>query len=371
MSVGRPSRPGTADPKKVGREVAVAETVTLESWLDQTTAAAGDEAAAACEIVLALTEAGRAIAELLAAGPLAGSLAVVRKESGGGDAQKELDLRAHDLVVYALRGSPAAAVLSEEAEAPEPLTAGAPLVVAVDPLDGSSNIDTNVPVGTIFSILPALDAALPSAFLQPGWRQLAAGFLIYGPQTALVLSFGDGTAIFTREPASGRFLRTAERATIPSRAAEYAINGANERHWEEPVRLYVADCQAGAAGPRGVDFNTRWIAALVADAYRIMVRGGVYLYPADARPGYGSGRLRLIYEANPIALLVEQAGGAASDGRQPILDIVPTAPHQRSPLVFGAREEVAEVARYYHDPLVHAARAPLFGTRSLYRVSGN
>lgn len=342
----------------------MAEAVTLETWLERTTAAAG-------RIVLALTEAGQAIAGLVAAGPLAGSLAAVRKESGGGDAQKELDVRAHDLVLDALRGMPAAAVLSEEAEEPEPLAPGAPLVVAIDPLDGSSNIDTNAPVGTIFSILPAIrGASLPAAFLQPGWRQVAAGFLIYGPQTALALTFGDGTAVFTREPASGRFLCTTERVAIPPRACEYAINGANERHWEEPVRLYVADCQAGAAGPRGVDFNTRWIASLVAEAFRIMVRGGVYLYPADGRRGYQQGRLRLIYEANPIALLVEQAGGAATDGVHPILDIVPTSAHQHTPLVFGARAEVAEVARYYHDPLVHASRAPLFGTRSLFRVSG-
>ena len=346
------------------------DAVTLQTWLDRTTAAAGDEAAAAGQIVLALTEAGQAIAELLAAGPLAGALAIVRKDSGNGDAQKELDLRAHDLVLCSLRGTSVAAVLSEEADEPEALSPGGPVVVAVDPLDGSSNIDTNVPVGTIFSILPAIGAALPAAFLQPGWRQVAAGFLIYGPQIALVLSFGDGTAIFTREPATGRFLCTAERVAIPPRADEYAINGANERHWEEPVQLYVADCQAGAAGPRGIDFNTRWIASAVAEAYRIMVRGGIYLYPADARRGYGRGRLRLIYEANPIALLIEQAGGAATDGLQPILDIVPAALHQRTPLVFGAREEVAEVARYYHDPLVHAPRAPLFGTRSLYRVSG-
>jgi fructose-1,6-bisphosphatase I len=211
--------PVSAGPQEVGREVVVAEAVTLETWLDRTTTAAGEEAAAAAQIVLALTEAGRAVAALLAAGPLASALALVRKQNGAGDAQKKLDLGAHELVLCALREAPAAAVLSEEAEEPEALTPGAPLVVAVDPLDGSSKIDTNVPVGTIFSILPATSAALPAVFLQAGWRQVAAGFLIYGPQIALVLSFGDGTAIFTREPATGRFICTAEpRPTSTSSA---------------------------------------------------------------------------------------------------------------------------------------------------------
>lgn len=344
--------------------------VTLETWLHRIAFAAGDEAAAAGRIVLALAEAGQAIAGLLAAGPLAGHLAAERGDNASGETPKELDLRAHDLVRTALAGAPAAALLSEEAEEPEPLAAGAPLVVAVDPLDGSSNIDTNAPVGTIFSVLPATGATPAASFVQPGWRQVAAGFFIYGPHTALVLSLGDGTAIFTREPASGRFLCTTERVAIPPRTAEYAINAANERHWEEPIRVYIDDLRQGAAGTRGADFNTRWIASMVAEAFRIMVRGGVYLYPADARRGYERGRLRLIYEANPIAFLAEQAGGAATDGRQPILDIVPDSPHQRVPLVFGASEEVAEVARYYHDPLVHASRAPLFGTRSLFRVTG-
>jgi len=242
------------------------------------------------------------------------------------------------------------------------LNAGAPLLVAIDPLDGSSNIDTNVSVGTIFSILPNTDS-----FLQPGDRQLAAGYAIYGPQTALVLTTGEGTHVFTLDRASGQFRLTAEHVRVPRKTREFAISAANHRHWDEPIRIYVDDCLAGTEGPRGEDFNMRWIASMVAEAHRVLARGGVYMYPGDLREGYQRGRLRLLYEANPVAWLIEQAGGAASTGTCRILEIMPEGIHQRVPLIFGSRDEVERLDRYHRDPYPLGERSPLFGRRGLFR----
>lgn len=315
--------------------------------------------------MLALSEAGIALSGLIAAGPLAGALAALRGHHEDGDSQKELDVRADALVAEALAAAPVALLGSEEAEAPVPLNPAGTLAVAVDPLDGSSNIDTNISVGTIFSILPYTG---PDALLQPGHCQLAAGFLVYGPQVTLVLTLGAGTHLFVLDRATGRFLCTGTPARIPAETAEYAINGSNTRHWDHAVRDYVEDCQAGTEGPRAKDFNTRWIASMVAEAYRILVRGGVYLYPGDARKGYGQGRLRLVYEANPVALLMEQAFGAATDGLHPILDLQPVHLHQRVPLVFGSRGEVERIARYHANPSALPERSPLFGRRGLLRA---
>lgn len=315
--------------------------------------------------IASLAEAGIAIADLIAAGPLAGDLATIRSHHADGDSQKELDAIADRLVTEALSKAPVALLGSEEAEEPVVLDPEGRLVVAVDPLDGSSNIDTNITVGTIFSILPYTG---PHALLQPGSRQIAAGFLLYGPQTALVLTLGEGTHIFVLERDSGRFLLARERIAVPEETCEYAVNGSNARHWSAPVKAYVGDCLEGAEGPRGKDFNTRWIASMVAEAFRILVRGGVYLYPGDARKGYGHGRLRLIYEANPVAFLMTQAGAAATDGITPILDILPRSLHQRVPLVFGSKAEVARVVRYHSDPLHLSERSPLFGRRGLLRA---
>ena len=315
--------------------------------------------------VLAVARAGCRVADLLASGPLTPGLAVHRGDSHG-DTQKELDLRANGLMLDALRSSPVAVVASEELDEPLTLDPTAALAVAIDPLDGSSNIDTTAPVGTIFSILPAREGDAPAAFLRPGTEQVAAGFLIYGTQTALVLTQGDGTHLFTLDRGTGGFVCVSEPVRIASSAREYAINGSNHRHWHPSVRRYVDECVQGAAGPRGVDFNTRWIASMVAEAYRILVRGGVYLYPADARPSYREGRLRLTYEANPIAWLMEQAGAAATDGHRRILDLLPRSIHQRVPLVFGAADEVARIARYHSAPDA-APHEPLFGHRTLFR----
>ena len=240
--------------------------------------------------------------------------------------------------------------------------------MALDPLDGSSNIDTDVSIGTIFSILPALGRGGVHGFFQPGSRQQAAGYVIYGPQCALALTLGKGTHIFTLERASGEFRLTKSAIQIPASACEYAINASNQRYWSEAIRAYFSDCVEGEDGPRGQDFNMRWIASLVAECHRILARGGVFLYPADARKGYQQGRLRLLYEANPIALLIEQAGGKAIDGQSPILEIAGTTLHQRTPLIFGSRLEVELIGRYEAGRHTVSERAPLFGLRGLFRA---
>ncbi len=317
------------------------------------------------ETVQALAGAAVTIAELIAAGPLAGSMAKVRGYHEDGDSQKELDAVADQLVADALRLAPVAVLGSEEADEPLALSPNGILAVAVDPLDGSSNIDTNISVGTIFSILPHNG---PNSLLQPGNRQLAAGFFVYGPQTSLVMTAGEGTQVFVLDRVSRKFVLTHERVVIAAETAEYAINGSNLRHWDGAIRSYVEDCQAGADGPRGKDFNTRWVASMVAEAYRILMRSGVYLYPGDARKGYANGRLRLVYEANPIAFIVEQADGRATDGHRRILEIIPSKLHQRIPLVFGSRAEVERIARYQINSAGLPERSPLFGKRGLLRA---
>ncbi len=326
---------------------------------------------AAASTIAELAAACRDVAAIVAAGPLAGNLAARRGDSTGGDFQTELDLCANDLLAKALAKASVAALASEEMDTPLPLSSGAPIIVALDPLDGSSNIDTNVSVGTIFSLLPTpvgASGAEMTAFLRAGREQIAAGYVIYGPQTALVLTLGAGTDIFTLDRATGSYIRTAVHVTVAPRVREFAINASNYRHWDAPVRLWFDDCIAGSEGPRSQDFNMRWIASMVAEAHRILVRGGIYLYPGDARHGYRNGRLRLLYEANPIAFLMEQAGGSASTGHEQILDRVPRMLHERVPLIFGAREEVARIERYHLAPTSKVERSPLFERRGLFRV---
>ncbi len=315
----------------------------------------------------AIAAVGVEIAEHIADGELAGTMSAVVGDGGGGDTQQALDLRAHDLFVAALKNAPVAFVGSEEAAEPIVLDESAPLAVAIDPLDGSSNIETNVSIGTIFAVLPARETGAVT-FAQSGVAQLAAGFVMYGPQTALVLTVGNGTQIFTLDRKNRRFVLTHATVGIPEGRREYAINASNYRHWNTAVREYVDDLIAGEAGPRGGDFNMRWIASLVAEAYRVLIRGGIFLYPRDQRPNYRAGRLRLVYEANPIAFLVEQAGGAATDGEHRILDLVPEALHSRTPLVFGSVDKVERVARYHEAPRSVVGESPLFGKRGLFRV---
>ncbi|WJR65126.1 class 1 fructose-bisphosphatase [Neorhizobium sp. CSC1952] len=294
-----------------------------------------------------------------------------RDAGPGGDIPKALDVLADALFIEAMRQAPVCLYASEELEQAALLDPAGPLAVAVDPLDGSSNIDINVSIGTIFSILPAAGDPVgepDASFFHRGDAQLAAGFFIYGPQLALVLSVGSGTHVFVFSSRLGVFVQAYGNLVIPPRTQEFAINAANYRHWDEAVRLYVDDCLKGAEGPREKEFNMRWVAAVAADAYRILMRGGVYLYPGDRRKGYGDGRLRLVYEANPIAFLIEQAGGAATDTVNRILDLTPTALHQRVPLVFGSAREVARVGRYHAEPSSIAERAPLFSNRGLFRA---
>ena len=318
--------------------------------------------------IKALADVGRQISALVAAGPLAGDQSGIVGENSDGDLQKLLDLTSHRDVIAALADAPVAHVGSEEAEEPVTLKAGAPLAVAIDPLDGSSNIGINLPMGTIFSILPALAEGAEASFRQSGRKQLAAGFLVYGPMTELALTVGRGTQVFVLDRRDGTFRLVNEAASIPHSTAEFAINASNYRHWDEALRAYIDDCLAGDDGVRTKNFNMRWYGSLVAEASRILTRGGVFLYPSDQRQGYGEGRLRLVYEGNPIGFLVEQAGGAASTGAGPILDLTPLDLHQRVPLVFGAREEVERIEHYLNDPHSLGDNAPLFGRRGLFRA---
>lgn len=322
--------------------------------------------------VLKIAGAARGLSDLLSLGLLAETgLPAIPGINGAGDAQAALDIVANDMMLDALSEAPVAMVASEELDDVALLDTGAPLAVAMDPLDGSSNIGVNMSIGSIFGIRPApypMGSRAAAVFEAPGRTQQAAGIVVYGPQTSLVLSLGRGTHIFILDRNRGEFVLAKRDVQVPRSAREYAINASNYRHWDPPVRAYVDDCVLGADGPRGGDFNMRWIASLVAEAYRILVRGGIFLYPGDSRPGYRQGRLRLLYEAAPLAFLLEQAGGAATDGQTPILDLVPAGLHQRTPLVFGSADKVERVAKYHTDPHYSAERSPLFGKRGLLRA---
>jgi fructose-1,6-bisphosphatase I / sedoheptulose-1,7-bisphosphatase len=243
-------------------------------------------------------------------------------------------------------------------------------LLVFDPLDGSSNIDVNGAVGSIFSILRAPNpgaAACAADFLQPGTQQVCAGYAIYGPSTMLVITVGTGVHGFTLEPQLGEFILTHPAIQVPVSTREFAINASNVRYWEPAVKRYVEECLAGRSGPRGKDFNMRWIAAVVAEAHRILMRGGVFLYPRDTKDPARNGRLRLLYEANPIAFIMEQAGGLASSGYQRILEIQPASLHERVGFVFGSKTEVERITRYHRDHNERPYEAPLFGERGLFR----
>jgi fructose-1,6-bisphosphatase I len=320
------------------------------------------------QTLLALADATREIAALIRVGPLAGALGEATGEANAdGDTQKKLDVMTNDVVLRALQRAPVAYFASEEEKEILTLHAGGAIAVAIDPLDGSSNIDVNAPIGTIFSLYPTSAAGATASFFRPGREQVAAGYVIYGPHTALLLTLGEGVEMFVLDERN-RYQCVASRIAIPKTTREYAINASNYRFWRDPVRDFIDDLLAGAEGPRGRDFNMRWLASLVGDAHRIMQRGGVYLYPADGRAGYENGRLRLVYEAAPIAFLVEQANGAATDGSMRLLDKIPGQLHARTPLVFGSSEKVERVTRYHADLPHHRARSPLFGKRGLFRA---
>lgn len=342
--------------------------VTLHDYLAAWTLE-GVTRRAVADTVAALAASSIAMSERVAKGAIGGPLGRPTLRAGEFDEQKEIDVLANDQIVAALRAAPVAAVASEELPVPITLDATAPLLVATDPLDGSSNVDANVSFGMIFSILPRHpSSAGEQAFLRPGSHQLAAGFVVYGPQTTLALTVGAGTQIFTLDRDTHAFLQTHKAIAIPPETSEYAINASNARYWDEPIRIYAHDCENGADGPRARDFNMRWTGSPVADIYRILSRGGIYLYPGDRRKGFHQGRLRLIYEASPIAWLIEQAGGRATTGKERVLDVVPASLHQKTPLICGSREEVDRVVRLYTGEYFKGERSPLFGRRGLFRA---
>jgi fructose-1,6-bisphosphatase I len=285
-------------------------------------------------------------------------------ENVQGEVQKKLDIIANEVLIEANEwGGHLAAMASEEMDSiyvvPNRYPQGEYLLM-FDPLDGSSNIDVNVSIGTIFSVLRKAEGSpgvSEQDFLQPGTQQVAAGYCVYGPQTTLVLTVGDGVSMFTLDREQGSFVLTRENVQIPADTKEFAINMSNMRHWDAPVRRYVDECLAGKEGPRGKDFNMRWVASMVADVHRILTRGGVFMYPWDKREPDKPGKLRLMYEANPMAWLVEQAGGAATDGRQRILEVPPTKLHQRVSVILGSKNEVERVTRYHHEACSTAASA--------------
>ncbi|MCC7250520.1 class 1 fructose-bisphosphatase [Hyphomicrobium sp.] len=342
--------------------------IDLGSFLDRW--AEKDPARADVAItVIRLSEACCRIGSLVNLGPLAGALGSETGRQSGADPQKEVDVRANDLIVSALKEAPVATLGSEELEWALPIHPGAPLAVAVDPIDGSSNIDANISVGTIFTVLPArANGVDTSSFLQSGKAQLAAGFVVYGPYTSLVLTVGSGTHIFTLQRTAGQFILTMADVAIPATTREYAINASNYRHWGDSMRTYIDDCLRGFDGPRGKNFNMRWTASPVADIYRLLIRGGVFLYPGDMRETYTMGRLRLVYEANPLAWIIEQAGGAATNGSERILGLTPSTLHQRTPFMGGSRTEVEYLVRLHQDPHGAGERSPLFGRRGLFRT---
>lgn len=343
------------------------EPMDLNSYLSRWTAAAGGRLDVA-ETVLGLVEAIKGIGSVIRRGPLEGHLGRATGKKSGVDPQKEIDVIANALIREALVKAPVASLASEELEEVVVLDAKRQLAVAVDPIDGSSNIDANIPLGTIFAVLPSLSGAPERSFLQPGTSQLAAGFAVYGPYTSLALTVGAGTQIFTLDEPSGRFVRTQSSVVIPPVTAEFSVNSSNYRHWEDCLRIYFDDLLRGRDGPRAKDFNMRWTATPVSDLYRILGRGGVFLYPGDLREGYSLGRLRLVYEANPIAFVVEQAGGAASNGLTRLLEIEPSSVHQRTPIIAGSRAEVEYVVRLHREPHGPGELSPLFGRRGLFRT---
>lgn len=303
---------------------------------------AGDGKPAARDLatlIEAISDSCRTISYLVSRGALAGVLGSAGTGNVQGEEQKQLDILANDeLMAMAKASGVVAAAASEEEDEARPITGAAPYLLLFDPLDGSSNIDVNVSIGTIFSVLPAREGE--QAFLQPGRNQVAAGYCVYGPQTTLVLTIGSGVVAFTMDPPTGQFVQTGTNIRIPETTKEFAINMSNMRHWADPVRDYVDECLAGETGPRGKNFNMRWIASMVADVHRVLTRGGVFMYPWDRREAGKPGKLRLMYEANPMSLLVEQAGGRSFDGNYRILDIEPTGLHQRVSVMLGSKEEV-------------------------------
>ncbi|MEY2860920.1 MAG: hypothetical protein RLZ68_348 [Pseudomonadota bacterium] len=299
----------------------------------------------------------KSISQAVNKGDLGEVMGSAESENVQGEIQKKLDIIANEVLIEANEwGGHLAAMASEEMEGiyvvPNRYPQGEYLLM-FDPLDGSSNIDVNVSIGTIFSVLVKPEGlgvgVSEQDFLQAGVKQVAAGYCVYGPQTTLVLTVGDGVAMFTLDREQGSFVLTRENVQVPEDTKEFAVNMSNMRHWAAPVKRYVDECLAGTEGPRGKDFNMRWVASMVADVHRILTRGGVFMYPWDSREPEKAGKLRLMYEANPMAWLIEQAGGAATNCKERILDLQPTKLHERVSVVLGSKNEVERVTRYHHE----------------------
>jgi fructose-1,6-bisphosphatase I/sedoheptulose-1,7-bisphosphatase/fructose-1,6-bisphosphatase I len=316
------------------------------------------------------------ISAAVARGPLQGAHGSAATSNVQGETQQKLDVLSNDIMLRGCEwGGQLAGMVSEELTDPYPIPAQyerGRYLLAFDPLDGSSNIDVNVSVGSVFSILRAphgTQAATAEDFLQPGTQQVCAGYALYGPASMLVLTLGRGVHGFSLDPEIGAYILTHPNMKVPEDTREFAINASNERFWERPVQRYVGECVRGKSGVREADFNMRWIASMVAEVHRILIRGGLFMYPRDNKDPNKPGRLRLMYEASPMAMIMEQAGGKATTGRQRILDIVPTSIHQRVPLILGSKNEVERIERYHREfdaGTDEAFASPLFNTKSLF-----
>ena len=353
----------------------VADRTTLAQYLIEECRTRPD-AADLPGLLLDVSLACKSIARAVALGSFGGVLGSAGTTNVQGETQKKLDVISNDIFLRRTEwGGHLAGVASEEMEESRPTPGRYPrgrYLLVYDPLDGSSNIDVNVAVGSIFSVLRAPEGRavpLDQDYLQPGTRQVAAGYALFGPSTVLVLTVGSGVNGFTLDPLLGEFILTHPGMMVPPATQEFAINASNSRFWEPPVTRYVQECLAGRTGPRECDFNMRWIASLVADVHRILVRGGVYLYPRDGKDPGKPGRLRLLYEANPVAFLMEQAGGLATTGGERLMDVAPTSLHQRIPLIFGSRDEVLRIEDYHRAPPPEVFDTPLFSPRGLFRYA--
>lgn len=294
-------------------------------------------------VIEAMCATGAQLSRVIARGPLAGKLGAGVGENSDGDQQKALDVMADEMFEAALKGKGVKYYASEEQEDVLTIDDDGVFALATDPLDGSSNIDVNVTIGTIFSIFDVADDA-NSSFLRPASDQIAAGYIAYGPQTLMAVTFGSGTILYVLDPETGSFVLAEEKMDLPVAAKEFSINSSNRRHWTQPVLAYVEENETGKDGRKGKDMNFRWVGSLVAETHRILTRGGTFLYPSDGRKGYENGRLRMVYEVAPMAFLVEQAGGKATDGVAPILSLAAEQLHERRPFVFGSAEEVDRIA---------------------------
>ncbi len=352
---------------------------TLTRYLIETRREHGEQATGDLNgLINAVTTAMKIIANQVNKGALVGALGNHAENAVNvqGEVQKKLDVISNDAMISETEWvGHLAGLASEEMDEFMPIPSkykrGKYLLV-FDPLDGSSNIDVNLTVGSIFSVLHAPNHKGPTTlqdFLQPGTEQVCAGFALYGPATMLVMTSGHGVDGFTLDRDIGAFMLTHPQMKIPEDTKEFAINASNSRFWEPPVSRYVAECLQGTHGPRGKDFNMRWIASMVAETFRILTRGGVFMYPTDSKDPGKSGRLRLMYEANPIAFIIEQAGGRATTGRNRIMEVQPESLHQRIPLILGSKNEVERIERYHHEHAQGLDRefsSPLFNVRSLF-----